>query len=118
MKNDFFTYSCRKIEKDKAIGRCDVEQPWCGTQMPVQILRQRRIDVRRAVTRNDDTVQRMVKSQWAQGINRSPLFIPDSYPLQRSGEGSHSPTYAVAEWHKVALAIQTEVRVAYGGRIA
>lgn len=24
MKNDFFTYSCRKIEKDKAIGRCDV----------------------------------------------------------------------------------------------
>jgi hypothetical protein len=24
MKNDFFTYSCRKIEKDKAAGRCDV----------------------------------------------------------------------------------------------
>lgn len=24
MKIDFFTYSCRKIEKDKAIGRCDV----------------------------------------------------------------------------------------------
>lgn len=24
MKIDFFTYSCRKIKKDKAIGRCDV----------------------------------------------------------------------------------------------
>ena len=24
MKNDFFTYSCRKIEKDKVAGRCDV----------------------------------------------------------------------------------------------
>ena len=24
MKNDFFTYSRRKIEKDKAAGRCDV----------------------------------------------------------------------------------------------
>lgn len=24
MKNDFFTYSCRKKEKDKAAGRCDV----------------------------------------------------------------------------------------------
>lgn len=45
--------------------------------MPVQILRQRRIDVRRAVTRNDDTVQRMAtKGQWAQGINRPSLFVP------------------------------------------
>lgn len=44
--------------------------------MPVQILRQRRIDVRRTVTRNDDTVQRMVKGQWAQGINRPSLFVP------------------------------------------
>lgn len=32
--------------------------------MPVQFLRQRRIDVRRTVTRNDDTVQRMAKKQW------------------------------------------------------
>ena len=44
--------------------------------MPVQILRQRRIDVRRTVARNDDTVQRMVKGQWAQGINRPSLFVP------------------------------------------
>lgn len=86
--------------------------------MPVQILRQRRIDVRRTVARNGDIVQRMAKGQWAQGINSPSLFVPDSYPLQRSGERSHCPTYAVAEWHKVALAIQTEVRVAYGGRIA
>ena len=86
--------------------------------MPVQILRQRRIDVRRTVTKNDDTVQRTAKGQWAQGINRLSLFVPDSYPLQRSGERSHCPTSAVAEWHKVALAIQTEVRVAYGGGIA
>lgn len=86
--------------------------------MPVQILRQRRIDVRRTVTRNDDTVQRKAKGQWAQGINRLSLFVPDSYPLQRSGERSHCPTSAVAEWHKAAIAIQTEVRVAYGGRIA
>lgn len=86
--------------------------------MPVQILRQRRFVIRRTVTRNDDTVQRMAKSQWTQGINRPSLFVPDSYPLQRSGEGSHCPTSAVAEWHKVAIAIQTEVRVAYGGRIA
>lgn len=44
--------------------------------MPVQILRQRRIDVRRTVTRNGDTVQRMAKGQWAQGINRPSLFVP------------------------------------------
>lgn len=43
--------------------------------MPVQILRQRRIDVRRAATRNDDTVQKMAKGQWAQGINRPSLFV-------------------------------------------
>lgn len=30
------------------------QQPWCGTQMPVQILRQRRIDIRWAVTRNEE----------------------------------------------------------------
>lgn len=86
--------------------------------MSVQILRQRRIDVLRAVTRNDDTVQGIAKSQWTQGVNRPSLFVPDSYPLQRSGERSHCPTSAVAEWHKAAVAIQTEVRVAYGGRIA
>lgn len=86
--------------------------------MPVQILRQRKIDIRRTVARNGDIVQRMAKGQWAQGINSSPLFIPDSYPLQRSGERSHRPISAVAEWHKVALAIQTEMRVAYGGKIA
>ena len=74
--------------------------------MPVQILRQRRIDVRRTVTRNDDTVQRMAKSQWTQRINRPSLFVPNSYPLQRGGERSHCPTSAVAEWHKVAIAIQ------------
>ena len=28
------------------------QQSWCGTQMPIQILRQRKIDVRRTVTRN------------------------------------------------------------------
>ena len=44
--------------------------------MPVQILRQRRFNIRRAVTRNDDTVQRMAKGQWAQGINRPSLFVP------------------------------------------
>lgn len=44
--------------------------------MPVQILRQRRIDVRRTVTKNDDTVQRTAKGQWAQGINRPSLFVP------------------------------------------
>lgn len=44
--------------------------------MPVQILRQRRIDVRRTVTRNGDTVQRMAKGQWVQGINRPSLFVP------------------------------------------
>lgn len=86
--------------------------------MPVQILRQGRIDVWRTITRNGDTVQRMAKGQWAQGINRPSLFVPDSYPLQRSGERSPCPTSAVAEWHKAAIAIQTEVRVAYGGRIA
>lgn len=86
--------------------------------MPVQILRQRRIDVRRTVTKNDDTVQRMAKGQWTQGINRLSLFVLDSYPLQKSGERSDCSTYAVAEWHKAAIAIQTEVRVAYGGRIA
>lgn len=53
--------------------------------MPVQILRQSRFDIRRAVTRNDDTVQVMAKGQWVQGINYLPLFIIDSYPLQRSG---------------------------------
>lgn len=53
--------------------------------MPVQILRQRGIDVRRAVTRNDDTVQRMAKEQWAQGINRPSLFVPDSYTLPIGG---------------------------------
>ena len=86
--------------------------------MPVQILRQRRFVIRRAVTRNDDTVQGMAKGQMTQGINRPSLFVSDSYPLQRSRERIHCPTSAVAEWHKVALAIQTEVRVAYGGRIA
>ena len=77
--------------------------------MPVQILRQRRFDIRRAVTKIDDIVQGMAKSQWTQGINRPSLFVPDSYPLQGSGERSHCPTSAVAEWHKAAIAIQTEV---------
>lgn len=86
--------------------------------MPVQILMQRRIDVRRTVTRNDDTVQRMAKSQWTQGLNRPSLFVPDSYPLQRSGERNHCPTSAVVECHEVAFAIQIEMRVAFGGGIA
>lgn len=32
MKNDSFTYSCRKIEKDKAAGRCDVANN-CGAAL-------------------------------------------------------------------------------------
>lgn len=114
MGTDFFAYSHQKIAKDKADCRCDVaNNRGAALKMSVQILRQGIFDIRRAVTRNDDTVQRMAKSQWTQGINRPSQFVPDSYPLQRSGERNHCPTSAVAEWHKATIAIQTEVRVAY-----
>lgn len=118
MKNDFFTYSCRKIEKDKAAGRCDVANNRDATLKCLSKFLGKEELTFGELSPEMMTQFKMVKSQWTQGINRPSLFVPDSYPLQRSGERSHCPTSAVAEWHKVAFAIQTEVRVAYGGRIA
>lgn len=118
MKIDFFTYSCRKIEKDKVAGRCDVANNR-GAALKCLSKFLGKEDLSFGELSPEMMTQfKMVKSQWTQGINRPSLFVPDSYSLQRSGERIHCPASAVAEWHKAAIAIQTEVRVAYGGRIA
>lgn len=53
MKNDFFTYSYRKIEKDKVAGRCDVANNR-GAELKClsKFLGKEELDIRRTVTRN------------------------------------------------------------------
>lgn len=109
MGTDFFACSRQKIAKDKATVRCDVANNR-GAALKCLSKFLGKEDLSFGELSPEMMTQfKMVKSQWTQGINRPSLFVPDSYPLQRSGERSPCPTSAVAEWHKVALAIQTEV---------
>lgn len=119
MKNDFFTYSRQKIEKDKAAGRCDVaNNRGAALKCLSKFLGKEELTFGELSPEMMTQFKGWLKSNWTQGINRPSLFIPDSYPLQRSGERRHCPTSAVVEWHKVAFAIQTEMRVAFGGGFA
>lgn len=118
MKNDFFTYSCRKIEKDKAVGRCDV-----ANNRGAALKCLSKFLGKEELTFGELSPEMMTQfKRWLKVNGRKEstvrLYLYQFISSTKKRRRSPFPTSAVAEWHKAAIAIQTEVRVAYGGRIA